>query len=153
MEIEKKYLTKKVHFSLEGFKKAEISQCYISTEPVIRLRNHSGKYMLTVKGDGLISREELELNITKEQYERLIKKSETSIVIKTRYYIPLKCGLTAELDVYHSQLDGLITTEVEFSSLEEMETFAPPRWFGIDISDNKMYKNSYLAIHGRPAYK
>ena len=56
----------------------------------------------------------------------------------------------AELDVYHGELTGLVTVEVEFSSLEEAESFSPPAWFGEDITEDKRYKNKNLARNGRP---
>ena len=67
-----------------------------------------------------------------------------------RYYVPLEDGLTAEVDVYEGGLAGLLTTEVEFSSLEEAEAFVPPVWFGKDVSEEKAYKNTSLSLYGLP---
>ena len=114
MEIEKKYLTTNIPFDLDKFSKTEIQQSYISTDPVIRIRKSDENYFLTFKGSGEISREEFETLITKNQYENLLKKAETKVISKTRYFIPLNDGLTAETDIYYGELKGLITTEVEF---------------------------------------
>lgn len=76
MEIEKKYLTPTIPFDLTNFKKTDIEQCYISTDPVIRLRKTNDKYILTLKGKGEISRQEFEMDITKEQYTKLLKKQQ-----------------------------------------------------------------------------
>jgi len=150
MEIEKKYLTSFIPFSLDGFKKSELCQCYISTDPTIRIRQSDNKYILTIKGKGKISREEYELDITQKQYSHLLLKAETPQVVKTRYYIPLENGLTAETDIYHGFLDGLITTEVEFKNNEQMESFIAPEWFGKDVSTDKRYKNTSLSLYGIP---
>ena len=150
MEIEKKYYTEKIPFDLSKYKKNEISQCYISTDPTIRIRKSDDTYILTIKGNGNMSHEEYELEITEKQYTKLLLKSETPQVIKTRYYIPIENGLTAEVDIYHGFLEGLITTEVEFDTIEHMNSFKAPQWFGKDVSLDKRFKNTSLSINGIP---
>lgn len=75
MEIERKFLTKEVPFSLADFPARKISQCYISMSPTIRLRQWDDRYILTVKGKGLLAKEEFELEITKEEYDHLLTKA------------------------------------------------------------------------------
>lgn len=150
MEIEKKYLTSSIPFSLNSFKSKKISQCYISTDPTIRIRQSDNQYILTIKGSGLICREEFELFLTNEQYKKLLLKSETPILQKTRYFVPIENNLTAEVDIYHGNLQGLITVEVEFKSIKSAECFIPPFWFGIEVSSDFRYTNSNLCIHGFP---
>ena len=150
MEIEKKYLTTKIPFDINKFSKTEIEQCYISTDPVIRIRKSDENYFLTFKGTGEISREEFETKITENQYKNLLKKSETKIISKTRYFIPIENGLTAETDIYYGELKGLITTEVEFKTQTDCDLFVAPSWFGKDISSDNRYKNSSLSHFGLP---
>ncbi|MGE4214104.1 MAG: CYTH domain-containing protein [Anaerotignaceae bacterium] len=150
MEIEKKYLATSIPFSLDCYKSKKISQCYISTDPTIRLRQSDNRYILTIKGSGLICREEFELLLTNEQYEKLLLKAETPILYKTRYLVPIENNLTAEVDIYHGSLHGLITVEVEFVSIQSAETFIPPLWFGSDVSNDFRYTNSNLCLHGIP---
>ena len=146
-EIEQKYLVDVLPDNLEQYKKSELEQVYISTNPVIRIRKADDCCVLTVKGAGRLSREEFELDITIEQYENLFKKMEegTVSIKKTRYYIPLNEKFTAELDVYHGFLKGLLTVEVEFENLEEAKKFAPPKWFGANVTELGEYANSALA--------
>ncbi len=150
MEIERKFLVKTLPKNIESFPKKEIEQSYISTDPTIRLRKSGSDFILTVKGSGQLAREEFELPLDKRQYSALLKKAETPPVLKTRYLIPVENGLTAELDVYHGKLDGLLTVEVEFETLNEAEGFSPPEWFAEDVSYDKRYKNTSLAINGLP---
>ncbi|MCI1931136.1 MAG: CYTH domain-containing protein [Clostridia bacterium] len=150
MEIEKKYHTEKIPFEISEYKKSEISQCYISITPTIRIRKLDNTYTLTMKGSGKISHEEFELEITEKQYIHLLSKAETPQVIKTRYYIPIENNLTAEVDIYHGFLEGLITTEVEFRTIEQMNSFNAPLWFGKDVSLDKRFKNTALSIDGIP---
>jgi len=147
-EIEKKYLVNKIPFDLENFQRKEIIQSYISTDPIIRLRKIDDNYVLTVKGDGHIKRQEFELMLTKEQYISLILKTENLTIKKTRYFIQLSNNLVAELDIYHDNLKDLVTVEVEFSSMEDANKFSPPHWFGDDVSQNTRYKNSFLSKYG-----
>lgn len=150
MEIERKFLVSYLPENLDRFPRKEIEQSYISTNPTIRLRKSNDKYILTVKGEGSISREEFELPLSKEQYTNLMKKTETQPISKTRYLIPIDCGLTAELDVYHNNLSGLYTVEVEFDSIENANCFNPPDWFSTDISTDNRYKNTSLSLNGIP---
>lgn len=150
MEIEKKFLVSFIPGGIEKYRKREITQTYISTDPTIRLRKSDVFYILTVKGKGQIAREELEIPLDERQYTNLLRKTETPAVIKTRYEIPIENGLTAELDVYHGELTGLFTVEVEFQTIEQAESFIPPKWFSSDISLDKRYKNTHLALYGMP---
>ena len=70
--------------------------------------------------------------------------------MKKRYLVPVEGGYTAEEDLYEGELEGLMTTEVEFSSLEAAESFAAPDWFGKDVSEEKAYKNTSLSLYGMP---
>lgn len=149
MEIERKFLVDCLP-SLEEYRSEKIIQAYISTDPVIRIRQMGIQYFLTVKSHGHIMREEFEMPITKEQFDALWGKIEVSPIEKTRYFIPLEDELTAELDLYEGHLEGLSTVEVEFSSLDAADDFLPPSWFGNDISLDNRYKNNNLAHYGIP---
>ncbi|WP_304507179.1 CYTH domain-containing protein [Anaerotignum sp.] len=150
MEIEKKYLTKEIPFSLDGFVCKQISQSYLSFCPTIRIRKSDEQYFLTVKGKGHIKREEFEMEIAQQEYEHLYEKIEGKEIRKKRFLIPIENGLSAEVDIYEGQLEGLMTTEVEFSTIEEAEVFIAPSWFGEDISEDSRYKNTSLSFYGKP---
>lgn len=150
IEIERKFLFDGRGFDFEAHKNVEILQGYVSFEPAVRLRAQNGEYYLTVKGPGLTARREFEMPVTKEQFDFLWKKTEPETIEKTRYIIPLKCGLEAELDVYAGKLSGLMTVEVEFDSLEEAGRFLPPEWFGREITGEPAYSNAVLPRGGIP---
>ena len=40
----------------------------------------------------------------------------------------------------------LIMAEVEFGSREAAEAFVPPEWFDEEVTYNKEYHNSYMAL-------
>ena len=145
MEIEKKYLLTKIPFDLSSFEKKEISQGYLCTSPVVRIRKSNDKYTLTYKGEGLMAREEYNLPLTKESYNQLSSKIDGILIEKTRYLIPLENNLTAELDVFHGKLDSLMLVEVEFDSIEAANAFVPPSWFGEDVTFSNKYHNCNLS--------
>ena len=150
MEIERKFLTKEIPFDITEYPCLAFSQAYLSFSPTIRIRQSNDDYILTVKGKGHLAREEFELTLTQEEYKRLSRKTEGTPVVKKRYLVPLEQGLTAEVDLYEGSLSGLMTTEVEFPSLEAAEQFVPPEWFGRDVSGEKAYKNTSLSLNGMP---
>ena len=154
MEIERKFLIDKLPEGLSTFESAEIEQCYVDLgegdEPEKRIRKLTRGdetiYFYTEKSAGDLCREEEEYEIPSYSYENLRDLTVSEVIRKTRYYIPLGNSLTAELDIYGGSLEGLMTAEVEFSSLESAESFSPPEWFGEEITHDKKYKNKNLAL-------
>ncbi len=155
LEIERKYLVNPENIFLERYPHKKIIQGYIYDEKFTEIRirkveNESGtKYFYTVKisGNNAIQRNEIEFEITEEQFNSLLPKilANTHFIEKDRYLIPIENDLIAELDIYSNQLKGLSTVEVEFPSLEVATNFQAPEWFGIDITSDKSYKNKNLA--------
>ncbi len=146
MEIERKFLLDKLPFELDSFEHLNILQGYISTDPTIRLRRQNDTCILTVKGSGLMAKEEFELEINLIQFENLWKKVEGGIIRKKRYLVPIENGYTSEIDIYENkELEGLLTVEVEFDTVLEAESFNPPNWFGIDVTSDRRYKNTNLS--------
>ncbi len=155
MEIERKFLIRQMPADLGIFEAKHITQGYISTDPVIRIRRTAGgdadRYTLTVKGRGLMAREELNLPLTEEAFDRLKAKIEGRIIEKTRYLIPLDgSDLVCELDVFEGDLAPLVLAEVEFASVEEAGDFAPPAWFGTDVTDDPRYQNASMSEGAQP---
>lgn len=145
MEIERKFLIKKLPDNLTSYKARKIEQAYLCTDPVVRVRRDNDDYYLTYKSKGMIVREEYNLPLTKEAYRHLLAKSDGNIITKTRYEIPEKDNLTIELDVFEGKFDGLLLAEVEFASEEEALGYIPPEWFGEDVSNSTKYHNSTLS--------
>ena len=145
MEIERKFLIHKLPEDLESYEHHMISQGYISTCPVIRIRQLDDSYILTMKSSGLLTREEYEMQITAEEFDNLSKKVEGNVISKTRYYIPIENGLKIELDVFHGAFEGLCYAEVEFPDEESAASFVAPDYFGTDVTEKSGYQNSALS--------
>lgn len=145
MEIERKFLIKKLPANLKDYTYKTIEQGYLSTEPVVRIRKCDEKYTLTYKSKGFLSREEYNLPLTKEAYYHLKEKVDGNIIRKKRYLIPLGYNLTIELDIFAAPFDTLVLAEVEFDSEARAKSFVPPNWFGDDVTYSHEYQNSYLS--------
>ena len=152
MEIEKKYLVSKLPDNLSDYTDFELEQCYLCSNPTIRIRKKNEDYILTYKNrvkpsveDGrLCVSDEVELPLTKESYEHLRQKADGNQITKTRYLIPYE-GYRIELDVFHGDYEGFYLAEVEFETEEQSTRFLPPEWFGKDVSGDYHYTNSYLS--------
>ena len=145
MEIERKFLVKYLPENLENYEQKRISQGYLCTNPVLRIRRSNEEYFLTYKGVGLVAREEHEFPISAEAFEHMLAKIDGILIDKIRYLIPLEDGHTAELDIFQGTLAPLCLVEVEFASMEEALQFVAPDWFGDDVSDSGEYHNSNLS--------
>lgn len=154
-EIERKWLVDKdkIPFDLSKETPHKMKQAYISFSPTIRIRSTNDKnFVLCVKSKpkkGSLSRTEFELEITKEQYDALMLKTEGNVVSKTRYCIK-HGGYTMEFDIFDGSLDGLCYMEIEFPSEEAAMSYPDPEWAIKDVSFDHRYKNTALAQLGKP---
>ena len=148
MEIERKYLVKTLPDHLDQYESKKIAQGYLCTEPVVRIRRSNDDYYLTYKGDGLMVREEYNLPLTQEAFEKLLPKAEGGIIHKTRYTIPIEqSDLVIELDLFHAP-SSLFMAEVESPDEESANAFIMPDWFLADVTNDPAYHNSNMATAG-----
>lgn len=159
MEIERKFLIKKLPADLSRHQYLLIEQAYLCTAPVIRIRREDDNYYLTYKGKGLMTREEYNLPLNQSAYEHLLAKADGNIISKKRYLIPVEkpafssgyrlpaesVSLTIELDIFEPPFAPLIIAEVEFPDEEMANSFLPPAWLGEDVTENPKYHNSSLS--------
>lgn len=143
MEIERKFLIKELP-DLSKYEYHDIEQAYVLTNPVIRARKKDSSYILTVKGQGKMAREEFELPLTEEAFAQLKSKAEGIVITKRRYLIPYG-EYTIELDIFGGSLTGLNMAEVEFESVEAAESFTGPDWFAEDVTEDTSYHNSNMS--------
>lgn len=140
-------------FQLETQPFSVIEQGYLSVDESqareVRLRNRDGHYTLTVKVGLDTVRDEGEVELSERQFHSLWPFTEGQRVEKVRHDISLG-ELTAELDIYGGRHAGLAVVEVEFPDEEAARDFAPPDWFGKEVTRNGAYRNQSLAFIDRP---
>lgn len=149
LEIEKSFLVKKVPSDLKKYKSCKIKQGYFSYAPQpLRIRKKDNFYEITKKinihQDDYKTADEINIPLKPEEFDRLWPLTICSLE-KTRYFIPLKNDLVAELDVFEGKLAGIVFVEVEFKSEEAGERFIPPDWFGADVTQEQFCSNVFLA--------
>jgi CYTH domain-containing protein len=92
-------------------------------------------------------RHEVEIALTEQQADDLWPLCGTRIITKTRHVVDLaESGLSAEVDVFAGQWEGLVMVEVEFADRSQMATFKPPHWFGCDVTSDPRFTNAGLAM-------
>ncbi len=158
-EIERKYAVKYLPSDIHIEKIQQIEQAFLYKDEntIIRIRKVESKqeieYVYTVKTKGDIEYDnqysigkkyEIESNITKELYEKLLKKKISNIITKTRIVVPIPNNLEVEMDIYYGYLQGLLTAEVEFPNEEQANDFDKPDWLGEEIG-YKEFSNRKLA--------
>ena len=139
LEIERKWMVKgwpskqyKLLFS------EQMRQGYISTKPTVRIREENtifskfekkpiqDNFVLCFKSSGLLTRKEIEMNISKEKFEELEDLIGCSLINKLRKTYLLPDG--NHLEVNHVD-EGLPSefwyAEIEFQSEEEALKFDP----------------------------
>lgn len=155
-EIERKYSVKYIPKNLKIESIVYIKQAFIYRDKLtlIRVRDIKEKYptenqkyiyTLKTKGDieynndyNIAKKYEIENEIPKEEFEKLIKKPISNIIEKTRITIPIENSLKVEIDIYYDYLEGLLTAEIEFPSEEIATKFQKPDWLGEELGYKKL---------------
>ena len=148
-EIERKFAIKYLPKELKIESIVYIKQAFIYRDNLTHIRIRDIKenypenkqtyiYTLKTKGDikdksNIGNRYEIENEISKEEFENLIKNKISNIIEKTRIKIPIGNNLKAEIDIYYDYLEGMLTLEVEFPNEELANNFQKPDWFGEEL--------------------
>jgi adenylate cyclase len=151
MEVERKFLVPEPP-DLAGTDSNEIEQGYLAVgaEGEVRLRRKGEALLLTAKRGAGMSRDEAEVELDGESFERLWPLTEGRRLHKRRHVIP-RGDLKIEVDVYEGDLEGLVVAEIEFASEEQARSFEPPAWIGEEVTGDRRYLNETLATQGRPS--
>lgn len=152
-EIELRFLVARIPQNFFTRKAVSIIQYYLDDPEKTRLREeYDGVrtiYTATTKEGTGVSRPESNKNLSREQYERMVRP-ELPMVWKTRYFIPYGNNVI-QLNIYHGKLAGYLQAEVEFESLEEAAVFTPPSWLiKKPVTDDVRHGNASLAKYGIP---
>jgi adenylate cyclase len=152
LEVERKFLVVELPADIAQHPAHELRQGYLVTTPAgleVRVRATDGVPVLTIKGAGSLTRVEVEVPISAEQFTALWPLTDGRRVEKRRTRYPLG-GRTAEIDEFAGALAPLRLVEVEFPSEEAALAFEPPSWFGREVTGDGRYKNKNLALTGPP---
>lgn len=155
VERERKFLVDALPEQLagHGIDEVHLRQGYLAVDGIrsVRVRDAGAAgCTLTVKAGSGAERTELEWPIDRHEFDAAWPHTEARRVEKSRRRIPFGDHVI-EFDVFGGDLDGLLLAEVEFTSVDDLEAFEPPDWFGAEVTDDGRYTNASLALHGIPA--
>ena len=147
MEIERKWLLRQLP-ARPADSKYWIEQFYVSLEPEIRLRRckPNGDYentkplVMTLKGNGTISREEVEIPITEEFYEKTLDMVNLDPIQK-HFLKFFENGHVIEVSVILND-EKFVYAEVEFPSEAEANAYQFP-WPDLverEVTDDPNFK-------------
>jgi len=150
-EIERKFLVARPPSEDALGRGVHYRQGYLAGEGDVdtRIRISDDEAWITVKAGRGVARTEVEVPVSLAAAESLWPHTAGRRLEKDRYLVTVEGG-TAEVDRYAGELAGLWTVEVEFASEEAAAAFAPPAWFGVDITEVDGWSNGALARRGRP---
>ena len=147
LEIERKFLIRKLPRGLKRFPHREIAQGYLTIgrdRSHVRVRRKGRVCTLTFKRGSAAAREEREIRLNRAQFNVLWPATTGARLTKTRYDLPWK-KLVVEIDIYHGSNEGLVVAEVEFPDEMGCRKFVPPVWLGAEITGVGRYSNPRLA--------
>jgi len=122
-----------------------MTQGYLAFSPVVRVRLSEGRAWLTVKGEGLAERPEVEIALRPETAGEMLslRPPRSQLIEKTRHEIE-HGGKIWELDVFEGSLQGLMLAEIELDALDEAVELPP--WVGEEVTGDSRYQNANLAL-------
>jgi CYTH domain-containing protein len=149
MEIERKFVVKGLSLSkLEGLIFSQIEQYYLRNCRGVRLRKENDRFTLTIKGEGLQERVEVEKEIMESEFQELLSLCDRGLK-KRRYFAG-----RWEIDVFEGSLEGLILAEIELEYKEEPPPKFPfPEARLVEVTDNPAFLNQNLALGRIPPLK
>lgn len=152
-EIERKFLVAAVPSPEALGPGVRLRQGYLALDEQVevRMRTAGDATLLTIKAGRGLTRTEVELPLDDAAARDLWPHAAPRSLEKVRHRVDLDDGHTAELDLYEGALSGLATVEVELPSEDAAGRFAPPAWFGREVTGDPGWSNADLARHGPPA--
>ena len=174
VEIEKKFLVKKLPVDLGAYPFHVIEQGYLNVHPAIRVRQEDDTYYMTYKGDAArdknnesgIGKLEYNMPLDRASYEHMLLKADGNIIRKKRYLIPLNDdafgpeyleshadiaeeikagGIIIELDVFDAPFENTVIAEIEFPDEDSARNYRPAGWFEREVTGNPEYSNAQMS--------
>ncbi|MBN1263127.1 MAG: hypothetical protein JW991_02100 [Candidatus Pacebacteria bacterium] len=142
-EIERKFLIKKMP-DLSGFEPVAYERYYLYRNSTceLRVQKKGSKYEIERKEMvNPLTAKKTKLTISKGEFERL-KKIGGKAILREGFFLSSDPDIS--IKIYHGRHEGLKKVEVEFKSEEEAKAFKVPDWFGEEITDSIVSRDSKL---------
>jgi len=142
-EIERKFLVSKMP-DLSSYESVIFERYYIYRDGSIEIRVQKKGEHYEIERKEMVNdlkAIKMKMEISKLEFEKL-KGLGTEAILKVGYFISSNPDVT--IKIYHGKHEGLKKIEVEFSSEEEARTFQIPNWYGKEITDTIISRDSKL---------
>lgn len=134
MEIERRWLIDAFPENLPLLHAYKMEQGYLvsaKTQPTVRVRatqkENETEYILCIKGEGVLAREEIETAIDENTYTRIKTFINKPFVTKEWKAYQLPCGNVLEVNLVDKNTpQAFMYAEVEFDSIEKAQAFVAP---------------------------
>ncbi len=157
MEIERKFILEALP-DVPFEKHVDLYQGYLTTSPEVRIRSYEvleGKdkghkdYLLTIKGDGDLAREEIEMYISEDIFNKIAQFIGRPLIHKDYWKYQFD-GHILECSVVDPGTENeFIYGEIEFGTEEEAKAYQIPLNGAKDATYNKTYKMKNYWIRTR----
>lgn len=148
IEIERKWLLDEIpQMVLLDAQSSVVTTYYVSTDPEVRIRkrmldgcNEYEYFLLDIKSDGTISRDEVTIQLDEKQFNRLAQMVGRKAIIKKYFLLTLPDGKVLEVTIVDPGSETeFIYCEVEFESEEEAGQFILP-FKGTEVTNDSYWK-------------
>lgn len=113
--------------------------CEFRVRKVLDIDDNYFKYILTIKKGSGLKRKELEFNIPYKVFN-FFKKISNKKLNKLRVTIKDNLEINFFDDIY-----DFVLIEKEFKTIKEANEYIPPKWVGLEVTNDCNYKNINLA--------
>lgn len=151
-EIERKFLIKKMPI-LDDLVSVDYERYFIYNHGgvEIRVQKKWDIYEFERKQtENKISAKKLKYQITKDEFEQL-KKQAAYWIFRKSYKVSEEPKIT--IKIYSGRFEWLSRAEVEFVSEENANSFTLPDWFGDEITDSSLGRDSRLVKLSEEEFK
>ena len=143
LEIERKFMIDHFPEHLKLLCSAYIEQGYVSANPEVRIRHGidemTGKenYTLTIKGDGMLSRPEMETDVEQSFYDEVVSLINKPMITKKYRCYDFE-GHRLEVSLVDEGTEHeFCYAEIEFPSEEEANAFVKPDFLGEEVTNDE----------------
>jgi adenylate cyclase len=143
-EVERKFLLGSLPSDIDATSKITYERYFLEVEPgrEVRIQRKGDELYREVKttNSELVSDKEA-APLTAKEFDEL-RQSAIGSIERDSYMIT---GVqNASVKIYHGRFEGLIRAEIEFPNTDAASHFSPPDWFGPEITESKLGRDSKL---------
>jgi len=142
-EIERKFLIKRMP-DLSNFESVIYERYFIFRNDVVEMRVQKKGEKFEIERKEMVSglsAEKTKLVISEPEFEKL-KQLGSEAILREGFFVSSNPDVS--IKIYHGKHEGLKKIEVEFSSEAEARAFQIPDWYGEEITDSIVSRDSKL---------